>query len=213
MHESEKWKWRRSVVSDSSRPQGLQPTRLLHPWDFSGKSTGVGCHRLLQLSGAPQIIDSSWAYVPTSLASYCCHSQVSQKPCVFQLVWELIFLIKILKLSNEFLKYHSLLKYHSFIKLSFPCVPQAYVFHTSHKISSHTVVLLSLNGRPTAQIGLCLYVLSSSTLQAALRSEVKPHTNLDTQLPPPRHLSWNNRHSKTFWWPGQGLGKLLKCKK
>ena len=33
-----------SVVSDSSRPHGLQPTRLLHPWDFPGKSTGVGCH-------------------------------------------------------------------------------------------------------------------------------------------------------------------------
>ena len=47
MHESEKWKWSRSVVSDSSRPHGLQPTRLLHPWDFPGKSTGGGCHRLL----------------------------------------------------------------------------------------------------------------------------------------------------------------------
>ena len=39
MHESEKWKWSRSVVSDSSRPHGLQPTRLLRPWDFPGKST------------------------------------------------------------------------------------------------------------------------------------------------------------------------------
>ena len=47
MHESEKWKWSRSVMSDSSRPRGLQPTRLLHPWDFPGKSTGVGCHCLL----------------------------------------------------------------------------------------------------------------------------------------------------------------------
>ena len=37
-----------SVVSDPSRPHGLQPTRLLHPWDFQGKSTGVGCHFLLQ---------------------------------------------------------------------------------------------------------------------------------------------------------------------
>ena len=36
------------VVSDSVRPHGLQPTRLLHPWDFPGKSTGVGCHCLLQ---------------------------------------------------------------------------------------------------------------------------------------------------------------------
>ena len=47
MHESKKWKWSRSVVSDSSRPHGLQPTRLLCPWDFPGKSTGVGCHCLL----------------------------------------------------------------------------------------------------------------------------------------------------------------------
>ena len=35
-------------MSDSSRPHGLQPTRLLRPWDFPGKRTGVGCHRLLQ---------------------------------------------------------------------------------------------------------------------------------------------------------------------
>ena len=47
MHESEKWKRSHSVVSDSSRPHGLQPTRLLRPWGFPGKSTGVGCHRLL----------------------------------------------------------------------------------------------------------------------------------------------------------------------
>ena len=46
-HESEKWEWSRSVVSNSSRPHGLQPTRLLHPWDFPGKSTGVGYHCLL----------------------------------------------------------------------------------------------------------------------------------------------------------------------
>ena len=36
-------------MSDSSRPHGLQPTRLLHLWDFPGKSTGVGCHPLLCL--------------------------------------------------------------------------------------------------------------------------------------------------------------------
>ena len=48
MNESEKWKWSHSVVSDSVRPHGLQPTRLLHPWDFPGKSAGVGCHCLLQ---------------------------------------------------------------------------------------------------------------------------------------------------------------------
>ena len=47
VHESEKWKWSRSVVSDSQRPHGLQPNRLLRPWDFPSKSTGVGCHFLL----------------------------------------------------------------------------------------------------------------------------------------------------------------------
>ena len=35
-------------MSDSLRPHGLQPTRLLHLWDFPGKSAGVGCHCLLQ---------------------------------------------------------------------------------------------------------------------------------------------------------------------
>ena len=49
MRESEKWRWSRSVVSDSSRPHALQRTRLLCPWDFPGKSTGVGCHCLLRL--------------------------------------------------------------------------------------------------------------------------------------------------------------------
>ena len=38
----------RSVVSDSVWPRGLQPARLLSPWDSPGKNTGVGCHSLLQ---------------------------------------------------------------------------------------------------------------------------------------------------------------------
>ena len=40
----EKWKWSHSVMSNSLRPQGLQPIRLPSPWDFSG----VGCRFLLQ---------------------------------------------------------------------------------------------------------------------------------------------------------------------
>ena len=27
----------------------MDPTRLLHPWNFLGKSTGVGCHFLFQV--------------------------------------------------------------------------------------------------------------------------------------------------------------------
>ena len=37
-----------SVISDSLQPYGLQPTRLLCPWDSPGKTIGVGCHFLLQ---------------------------------------------------------------------------------------------------------------------------------------------------------------------
>ena len=35
-------------MSNSVRPHRRQSTRLLHPWDSPGKSTGVGCHCLLQ---------------------------------------------------------------------------------------------------------------------------------------------------------------------
>ena len=35
-------------VSDSGRPRRRQPTRLPWPWDSPGKSTGGGCHLLLQ---------------------------------------------------------------------------------------------------------------------------------------------------------------------
>ena len=37
-----------SVLSDSSQSHRLQPTRLLCPWDFPDKNTGVGCHFLHQ---------------------------------------------------------------------------------------------------------------------------------------------------------------------
>ena len=41
-----------SVVSDSVRLHRRQPTKLLRPWDFPGKSTGVGCHCLFQYCAA-----------------------------------------------------------------------------------------------------------------------------------------------------------------
>ena len=38
-----------SPFSRVSLPRcGLQPARLLCPWDSPGKNTGVGCHALLQ---------------------------------------------------------------------------------------------------------------------------------------------------------------------
>ena len=50
---SNAWKWKVKVKSLSRiwllATPWLQPTRLLHPWDFPGKSTGVGCHCLLRI--------------------------------------------------------------------------------------------------------------------------------------------------------------------
>ena len=46
---------------------GLQPPRLLRPWDFPGKSTGVGCHHLLrniaELIPIKKIILSLWGNI------------------------------------------------------------------------------------------------------------------------------------------------------
>ena len=46
-----------------SDPMDLQPYRLLHPWDFPGKSTGVGCHCLLQIKSRVALIE------PTSVGT------------------------------------------------------------------------------------------------------------------------------------------------
>ena len=43
-----------SVMSDSLWPHGLYPARLLCPWNFPGKNTGMGCHFLLQGIFLPQ---------------------------------------------------------------------------------------------------------------------------------------------------------------
>ena len=37
-----------SVMSDSLQPHGLKPAKLLCPWDFPGRNTGLGCHALLR---------------------------------------------------------------------------------------------------------------------------------------------------------------------
>ena len=38
-----------SVMSNSLHPHGLQPARLLCPWDSPGRYTGVGCHALQRI--------------------------------------------------------------------------------------------------------------------------------------------------------------------
>ena len=43
-----------SAMSNSLRPHGLQPARLLCPWNFPGKHTGVGCHSYHRGSSQPR---------------------------------------------------------------------------------------------------------------------------------------------------------------
>ena len=87
VHESEKWKWSCSVVSDFLRPHGLQLTRLLYPWDFPGKSTGVVCHCLLQ------------AHSEYTINTCCCSS------CWLGNYWVLKFLICIYYFLGVFLNW------------------------------------------------------------------------------------------------------------
>ena len=56
----------RSVGSDSWRPHGQEPSRLLCPWDFPGKNTGVGYHLLLQ--GIFPIQGSAGGFFTTELS-------------------------------------------------------------------------------------------------------------------------------------------------
>ena len=51
-------------MSNSERPHGLQPTRLLGPWDFPGKSTGVGCHCLFCLVAAGLQNKATFPFLP-----------------------------------------------------------------------------------------------------------------------------------------------------
>ena len=74
---SNAWKWKvkvsRSVLSDSLWPHGLQPTRLLRPWDFPGKSSGVGCYCLLHcisevIDISPGNLDSSLCFIQPTVS-------------------------------------------------------------------------------------------------------------------------------------------------
>ena len=70
-HESEKWKWSHSVVSDSVQPHRQQRTRLHHPWDSLGKKTGVGCHFLLQCMKVKSESEVAQSYLTLSDSMDC----------------------------------------------------------------------------------------------------------------------------------------------
>ena len=84
------------VISDSLWPHGLQPARLLCPWDSAGKNTGLGCHVLLQ--GLFLTQGSNLGLLHCRWILYCLSHQGSpwymeralQKPyrCIRFFIWE-----------------------------------------------------------------------------------------------------------------------------
>jgi len=62
-----------SVVLDSLRPHGLQPTRLLCPWNSPRKNTGVGCHGLLQGSPRTRLLPEHVSCVSCIADGFCTH--------------------------------------------------------------------------------------------------------------------------------------------
>ena len=68
-----------SAVFNSLRTHGLQLSRLLCPWNFPGKNTGVGCHFLLQ------------GFVPTrprDWTSVSCFPCIGRQICSHWVTWE-----------------------------------------------------------------------------------------------------------------------------
>ena len=87
--------WSGLVVSNSLQPHGLYPARPLHPWDFPGKNTGVGCHLLLQRIFLTRGLNLG---LPRCRQILCClshqgspiHQSCILSPCLFNLYAEYI---------------------------------------------------------------------------------------------------------------------------
>ena len=99
MHESES-EFAQSCLTQ--RSQGLQPTRLLCPWDVPGKNAGVGCHCLLPLqikrntcvknhSVVPHFHSNKWTQIKKkkkcllTFSGYCFHLSPTQNPRTWQI--------------------------------------------------------------------------------------------------------------------------------
>ena len=106
MHESEKRKWSHSVVSDPQWPHGLQPTRLLCPWDFPGRSTGVGCHCLLRRL-ALDPLNSTCLASSLGFISRLCTCSTSTNQSIFR-SWTLLFRLSLL-VSYEYVPFRILI--------------------------------------------------------------------------------------------------------
>ena len=85
------WLFGRSVVSGSLWPHGLQPARLLCPWDPPGKNTGVGCHALLQGHLPDSGTEPTHSALQADALSVSCYDQVNPVNQNNKKVWKYIF--------------------------------------------------------------------------------------------------------------------------
>ena len=88
-----------SVMSNCSRPHGLQPSGLLCPWDSPGKNTGVGCQAFLQWIFPPQGLNQGLLHCRSLLyhLSYIEEAKTLTKSYAisspFFLFWSYLFLV------------------------------------------------------------------------------------------------------------------------
>ena len=83
-------------MSNSLQPHGLEPTRLLHPWNFPGKNTGVGCHFLLLIQ--TQISIKMWYF----LVIYFAYFPLWQMPPKSFTKWTYYFNLYFTSRESEF---------------------------------------------------------------------------------------------------------------
>ena len=127
-------------MSDSLFPYGLQLTRLLCPWDFPGKNTGVGCHSLLQgifLTQGLQHCRHQWS--PTIImdilkynCGFICFSmQLVFASCIFDSLFIhtkycFLFFKELIQLSYNAPLYHGVKNWYYFFKYSTKFTSEAF---------------------------------------------------------------------------------------
>ena len=70
-------------MSDSLRPHGLQPSRLLCSWDSTGKNPGAGCQALLPGTFLTQGLDLHLSPLLNGQASFLPLCHLGAQECVY----------------------------------------------------------------------------------------------------------------------------------
>ena len=96
-------------------PHGLQPTRLLRPWGFPGKSTGVGCHCLLRKGNMRSVLFIYLLQVLLFLGLL--HYIYNRKNCISSLFFCFIFVFLFLLVFYSF-SWQWAVSYNSYVNLT-----------------------------------------------------------------------------------------------